>query len=282
MRRKYIIDPKFQWTIVAYSLGVSIATTLCHITIEKLATFEQFQIAAGYGGNFFGPKGAMIALEIFLMVGIFVISILFSNRLAGPIYRMRRHMDDFAQGKTVPPLKFRKEDYFSELEDSYNRLINAKQNKSGGFTIMELMVALTIGMAAAMISVVFLTNSKPEIEFSKDIANLEAVLMAARNAAMTKNECAIVSRLNAQTISASSYAMSKPCALDPLPTPDFTVTRNFSATSSLSSFSTGATMTFVPGGGTNHQDPVTITLSSTIGKQSTFTVYPAIGQVRHQ
>lgn len=284
MRRKYIIDPKFQWTIIAYTFGVAVVTTLGHLIAAKLEEFEQMQIAAGSAGGFFGPKAIIAAVAVVWFIGMFAIAVLFSNRLAGPLYRMRRHMDDVSSGKAVTPLNFRKDDYFADLRDTYNRMLAAvkRSGGGGGFSIIELMIAMAIGLAATMMAVVLYTGgAQAGVAFKKDVTNLEKVLLAGRFAAVTKNECAIVTRVSASTVTIASYPITLPCDTTALPAPDFQMSQSFSSDSSVSPFSSGGSLIFAPGGGTVALNPVTITLSSSSGRASTFTIYPAIGQVRH-
>ena len=44
-----------------------------------------------------------------------------SHRVAGPIVRLRGHIDRVAQGLTVGDVQFREDDYFQDLARSYNQ-----------------------------------------------------------------------------------------------------------------------------------------------------------------
>jgi len=46
-----------------------------------------------------------------------------SNRLAGPILRIRRQLKMLANGEHVTPLYFRKGDYWRDMADDFNRLV---------------------------------------------------------------------------------------------------------------------------------------------------------------
>lgn len=45
-----------------------------------------------------------------------------SHRFAGPMYRLRNALRDAADGKPVPPVKFREGDFWCEMADEFNRV----------------------------------------------------------------------------------------------------------------------------------------------------------------
>jgi hypothetical protein len=45
-----------------------------------------------------------------------------SHRFAGPMYRLRNALRDAADGKQVPPVKFREGDFWCEMADEFNRV----------------------------------------------------------------------------------------------------------------------------------------------------------------
>lgn len=45
-----------------------------------------------------------------------------SNRFAGPVYRLRKHLNDLSQDSQVSPLHFRDEDYWQKLAEPINLL----------------------------------------------------------------------------------------------------------------------------------------------------------------
>ena len=56
--------------------------------------------------------------------GLFWFGLVLSNRIAGPIYRIQRHMQEMIDGKPVPPtVHLRKKDYFQEVAQTYNELL---------------------------------------------------------------------------------------------------------------------------------------------------------------
>lgn len=135
MRRgvsKFIINPKFQWSFIGRSLVLaSINFALIYGAIQ--VSFWKFKEHGAKLG--LDPESAFFILLdqqhqfmnlVFAGVGVtcFLLIVLggivISHRVAGPLYRLRHHMDDVSKGKTYDNVKFRHKDYFPELADSFN------------------------------------------------------------------------------------------------------------------------------------------------------------------
>ena len=69
--------------------------------------------------------GILFTLVIFFAL---ILEILFLHRIAGPIYRIEKTLNDIADGKEVQPIKLRKKDFFKSLATSVNKVIE-KINK---------------------------------------------------------------------------------------------------------------------------------------------------------
>lgn len=52
----------------------------------------------------------------------------FSHRVVGPLIRLRNEMRNLASGAEVQPIRFRKDDYWHELADEFNRIILLNQD----------------------------------------------------------------------------------------------------------------------------------------------------------
>jgi hypothetical protein len=69
---------------------------------------------------------SQLAMSTFILAysaAAFLLSILFSHFVAGPIYRIERTLADMIDGKPVTPVKFRKYDLLQETGDILNTLI---------------------------------------------------------------------------------------------------------------------------------------------------------------
>ena len=50
-----------------------------------------------------------------------------TNRFAGPVFRLKRHLQALAEGQSVAPLSFREGDYWMEIAESFNGVLSKLQ-----------------------------------------------------------------------------------------------------------------------------------------------------------
>lgn len=145
MSQKYIrkkssilINPKFQWTLIGYA---SVVAVLILIAVYGLFTFgfNEFALIGSQAGlpadhvyfQFIKMQEATfhrVLLVIGLIVGLLLVigGLVVSHKIAGPVYRMRKEFNDM-MAKSPTELKkihFRKGDFFPELADTYNQLVD--------------------------------------------------------------------------------------------------------------------------------------------------------------
>ena len=130
--RTYLINPKFQWRVIFF--GVSIGGFVLALTYVFMQYFfsscEANLISAGIPAqnamfDFLKQQRAQmdslfIVIICFTLVVSTVIGVFLSHRVAGPIYRITKHLQGIATGEPAKPLRFRDGDYFMELADAYN------------------------------------------------------------------------------------------------------------------------------------------------------------------
>jgi HAMP domain-containing protein len=59
---------------------------------------------------------------LFVLVFVGLLSLVYSHRIAGPLYRIKRCVEMLAEGKNMSPIRLRKHDEFKELAASLDRL----------------------------------------------------------------------------------------------------------------------------------------------------------------
>jgi methyl-accepting chemotaxis protein len=69
----------------------------------------------------------IVLFGVLIFVGL--LSIVYSHRIAGPLFRIRRCVDILAQGKDIPPIRLRKRDEFKGLADSLDKLRSTLKDK---------------------------------------------------------------------------------------------------------------------------------------------------------
>ncbi|MFN6111683.1 MAG: hypothetical protein ACK493_15060 [Planctomycetota bacterium] len=86
------------------------------------------QAIASPSGNSFLQR-MQSALTVFSLLGLLMLTLVpafmldiirFSNRFAGPMVRLRRFMKELGEVGDAPPLKFRDDDFWSELAKDFN------------------------------------------------------------------------------------------------------------------------------------------------------------------
>ncbi len=112
-RSKIFISSKFQFSFIIYSLLLSIVPIIVMSLTQGLAmTFEELPL------HYFVFFSTSITILL-----LFTAAVLLSHRLAGPIYRIEKHLNEVANGSTRASIKLREKDYFTELADAANRVI---------------------------------------------------------------------------------------------------------------------------------------------------------------
>ena len=134
-RKVYFINPKFQLSFMLFSA----LTSLLGISIFFVSIKYFFWTFENMGAKFGIPENHIffkfisdqnhnmnviffIASVMVLLISI-VGSLLLSHRVAGPIYRMTAHLKDISSKKELKEVKFRKGDFFMELQEAFNNFV---------------------------------------------------------------------------------------------------------------------------------------------------------------
>jgi hypothetical protein len=106
-RSNYFINPKFQIKFMGSDFGMPPDHVFFTFINEQQAFMNQI---------FFGT--AFIAF-----IGITYAGVLYSHRIAGPLFHLKKHMREIAQGGPIRNLGFRKKDFFQEIPDEFNSML---------------------------------------------------------------------------------------------------------------------------------------------------------------
>jgi hypothetical protein len=142
-RKKIIINPKFQFKFsLNLLLPMLIVTSVFWLTVEF---FFYRMVKFGKVNNL--PDGhayftlinlqrkefifILLVLALVLAIVFFIWGLLYSHRIAGPLYKLNKH---FVESKDLDevknkPLSFRPNDYFSELPVSINSFFDRLKDK---------------------------------------------------------------------------------------------------------------------------------------------------------
>lgn len=138
LRRRYLINRPFQFAFIARMVGIAVGiiavfyganafffwnlrkeaaaqnVPLDHIFFRYLDYHEQRLTAL------------MAVLAVVVVLGLTLFGLLYSHRIAGPLYRLTMHLTGIAEGRRGPtPVRFRQGDYFQEIATAYNKHLGA-------------------------------------------------------------------------------------------------------------------------------------------------------------
>ncbi|MFK7819030.1 MAG: hypothetical protein AB8G99_09940 [Planctomycetaceae bacterium] len=74
--------------------------------------------------TFWSQSGPYV-IAMLCMLPVFIKdTVALTHRMAGPIVRLRGHIRSISDGEDVPPLKFRDGDFFSDVPDMFNNMMD--------------------------------------------------------------------------------------------------------------------------------------------------------------
>jgi len=132
-KRTFIINRQYQLGFVLRLLGLVLAGAAVFMVMFYLlsqgmmsVSYEHYDLRVGEASNMLMPQVLTATFIYLLLTGltVTVITILTSHRMAGPIYRIARTVEEMHRGNLVPRIRLRKKDSSSELADALNRLLD--------------------------------------------------------------------------------------------------------------------------------------------------------------
>lgn len=125
-RKKLYVDPVVQLQlmrrIVLHWLsffGIAVVLALCFEMLFE-SPFEPLSVLVG---GVFARHGLLLIALLALIPAFVYDTVKLSNRFAGPMLRFRRAITQLADGETLAPLKFRDGDFWKDLADDFNRVL---------------------------------------------------------------------------------------------------------------------------------------------------------------
>ena len=150
-RRNFLINPKFQFALIAYNLLFSLlCLSIFWIGMSYFVKnlFMNAQIL-GLSGNavFFEflrnevafLKWILFVVAFWVMAIISITGLFISHRIAGPLYRLQKQLEKDTANAKLSPVQFRKGDFFTELATGYTLLA---ETLTGGRASPETQSAL--------------------------------------------------------------------------------------------------------------------------------------------
>ena len=134
-RKIYLINKPLQFsymgtTIWILLLGIILVGTLTYyITMNTLLTrvetvenlpFAMHQLIRDINSTLFKTIGVVF---ISLIVFAAAFEIIHLHRIAGPMHRIEKVLEELSQGKRVGPIRLRKKDFFQNIAESLNKVM---------------------------------------------------------------------------------------------------------------------------------------------------------------
>lgn len=142
-KRKLLINVHFQRQFIGFALALSLGACIVFYLASTwfFGKYHSLAIEVGLrpGDPFFRVLSnmEMMLTNVFIVTSIAVVlisilgGIVFSHRVAGPLYRLRKHFEAVARGETWSNVAFREKDYFDDLPKAYNEQMRYVRERLG-------------------------------------------------------------------------------------------------------------------------------------------------------
>ena len=124
-RTKKFIDANVQGSlarrIIFHWLLYLLVASLAAFVLQVLS--NPFRPLPDHLNDIWWTHGPFLLVLVFLLPVFILDSIKLSHRFAGPVYSLRRAIRDIAQGKPARKLKFRRHDFWHDVAEDYNAML---------------------------------------------------------------------------------------------------------------------------------------------------------------
>ena len=142
-RKTWFVNPRLQFTLI---LGANVLALASAALIYTLVFYAQSQMqvwaatlaaASGPGAPAFITQATaeLVRWSVIAAVVQFVLfnaaAVLMSQRIAGPLYRLERHLRSVGDGREPIDVKFRKGDMYQELAEATNTVMARLRSNPG-------------------------------------------------------------------------------------------------------------------------------------------------------
>jgi methyl-accepting chemotaxis protein len=137
-RRKYIVDPKFQKDFILRFTGVvviaSLAIGLAIIFFLRDSTtvaIENTKVVVKGTSDFILPvvTTTLLIVTFVSAFAVFGITLLASNRIAGPLFRLKKEIDSLKSGDLTGAFNVREKDELKDLAKSLGSMCSTLRQK---------------------------------------------------------------------------------------------------------------------------------------------------------
>lgn len=139
-RKRYLINKPLQFV---YS-GITVYLLLIGIMVVGMATYyitldtilSQLEAQGGMLQAYETVRNINLLLLkrisilfLIVMVFAFILAVYYLHRIAGPVFRIEKTLNEIAEGKKVDFVRLRKKDFFKSLAEALNKVISIIQKE---------------------------------------------------------------------------------------------------------------------------------------------------------
>lgn len=124
MRKRLFVNSEIQFGLIRRTIihwGLYMIAVLLAVMLWFTYRNHDASISTIINESFVNFAPALFAGVVLLPIFLYD-QLKFSQRMVGPIYRMRREMSKLIRGEGVQKIRFRNQDHWPELADEFNRL----------------------------------------------------------------------------------------------------------------------------------------------------------------
>lgn len=129
-KRKLFVVPKTQTIVLTYSLFMAVVTILLTgLAYMGLQAARDRVVLDTMSTTTFAVITSVSYIAVIFLLAY--LGLVISHRIAGPVYRLGRHMEGLNAGKPITAIRFRKDDHFPEIAEEYNKLLERLAKAEG-------------------------------------------------------------------------------------------------------------------------------------------------------
>jgi hypothetical protein len=142
-RKKTFIDAKVQGALVRRLVlhWAAFITVAAVVAFALQVLRDPFRPLEQHLQEMWWTHGPFLLVMFFMMPVFIVDTIKLSHRFAGPIFRLRNVIRSMAEGEPFKPVKFRDMDFWQDLADDFNTMIERVGGKSAETSASEAIEA---------------------------------------------------------------------------------------------------------------------------------------------
>lgn len=130
-RRKILVDPQFQVRLAFWaSILAAVEVMVGSVAVMAVALTSIWVPVARESGFFYKFVGVIALVVLGATAVNFMIALLVSHKIAGPVYRLKKSMEQVSAGDLSLLIKLREGDELQELKDSFNEMVNSLRQRA--------------------------------------------------------------------------------------------------------------------------------------------------------